>query len=106
MGLPRRFAWEVAAAPHLPAGILSPYCDGERGAPASGFANRRATQHPVQEGRQEVRTAKIVRLARRQPRHVLHDERRTLNSERTRCPTSMVLFPRWPKRWKNAAIPT
>ncbi|TGS51900.1 hypothetical protein EN826_034445, partial [Mesorhizobium sp. M1D.F.Ca.ET.183.01.1.1] len=30
----------VGAAPHLPAGILSPYSDGERGAVANGFANR------------------------------------------------------------------
>ncbi|RWB67860.1 MAG: hypothetical protein EOQ50_30115 [Mesorhizobium sp.] len=30
----------VGAAPHLPAGILSPYSDGEREAPAAGFANR------------------------------------------------------------------
>ncbi|RWD93893.1 MAG: hypothetical protein EOS40_35860, partial [Mesorhizobium sp.] len=30
----------VGAAPHLPAGILSPYSDGERGAVAAGFANR------------------------------------------------------------------
>jgi hypothetical protein len=31
---------EFSAAPHLPAGILSPYSDGERGAPAAGFASR------------------------------------------------------------------
>ncbi|TIU30848.1 MAG: hypothetical protein E5W38_17975, partial [Mesorhizobium sp.] len=30
----------VGAAPHLPAGILSPYSDGERGALIDGFANR------------------------------------------------------------------
>ncbi|TIS44918.1 MAG: hypothetical protein E5W96_34295 [Mesorhizobium sp.] len=30
----------VGAAPHLPAGILSPYSDGERAAVAGGFANR------------------------------------------------------------------
>ncbi|RUW54351.1 hypothetical protein EOA32_06095 [Mesorhizobium sp. M1A.F.Ca.ET.072.01.1.1] len=30
----------VGAAPHLPAGILSPYSDGEREAPAADFANR------------------------------------------------------------------
>ncbi|TGV53000.1 hypothetical protein EN784_42855 [bacterium M00.F.Ca.ET.141.01.1.1] len=29
----------VGAAPHLPAGILSPYSDGERGALISDFAN-------------------------------------------------------------------
>ncbi|RUV08563.1 hypothetical protein EOD00_18455 [Mesorhizobium sp. M7A.T.Ca.TU.009.01.3.1] len=29
----------VGAAPHLPAGILSPYSDGERGAAIAGFAN-------------------------------------------------------------------
>ncbi|RUX97573.1 hypothetical protein EN935_12825 [Mesorhizobium sp. M7D.F.Ca.US.004.03.1.1] len=29
----------VDAAPHLPAGILSPYSDGERGALVAGFAN-------------------------------------------------------------------
>ncbi|MER8866131.1 hypothetical protein NKI19_20870 [Mesorhizobium sp. M0751] len=29
----------VGAAPHLPAGILSPYSDGERGAFAGDFAN-------------------------------------------------------------------
>jgi len=29
----------VGAAPHLPAGILSPYSDGERGALIDGFAN-------------------------------------------------------------------
>ncbi|RWF42068.1 MAG: hypothetical protein EOS46_27145 [Mesorhizobium sp.] len=34
-------AFGVCAAPHLPAGILSPYSDGERGAPVAGFANRR-----------------------------------------------------------------
>ena len=32
--------FKVSAAPHLPAGILSPYRDGERGAVAYGFANR------------------------------------------------------------------
>ncbi|TJV97963.1 MAG: hypothetical protein E5W97_32095 [Mesorhizobium sp.] len=32
---------DAGAAPHLPAGILSPYRDGERGAPIAGFANRR-----------------------------------------------------------------
>ncbi|RVC42631.1 hypothetical protein EN779_34750, partial [Mesorhizobium sp. M4B.F.Ca.ET.088.02.2.1] len=31
---------EVGAAPHLPAGILSPYSDGERGAAIADFANR------------------------------------------------------------------
>ncbi|TPK41649.1 hypothetical protein FJ492_19825 [Mesorhizobium sp. B2-5-4] len=35
-----RFPIELGAAPHLPAGILSPYRDGERGAPIAGFANR------------------------------------------------------------------
>ncbi|RUU08313.1 hypothetical protein EOD10_28910 [Mesorhizobium sp. M7A.T.Ca.TU.009.01.3.2] len=30
---------DASAAPHLPAGILSPYSDGERGALASDFAN-------------------------------------------------------------------
>ena len=30
----------VSAAPHLPAGILSPYRDGEREAIIAGFANR------------------------------------------------------------------
>ncbi|RUW57559.1 hypothetical protein EOA16_31725 [Mesorhizobium sp. M7A.F.Ca.US.008.03.1.1] len=30
---------EVCAAPHLPAGILSPYSDGERGAIFAGFDN-------------------------------------------------------------------
>ncbi|TGV55539.1 hypothetical protein EN784_29495 [bacterium M00.F.Ca.ET.141.01.1.1] len=29
----------VRAAPHLPAGILSPYSDGERGATVADFAN-------------------------------------------------------------------
>ncbi len=29
----------IGAAPHLPAGILSPYSDGERAAPAKDFAN-------------------------------------------------------------------
>ncbi|TIQ23271.1 MAG: hypothetical protein E5X51_03590 [Mesorhizobium sp.] len=29
----------VCAAPHLPAGILSPYSDGERGAIVDDFAN-------------------------------------------------------------------
>ncbi len=37
----RVFLAELGAAPHLPAGILSPYSDGERGAVADGFANRR-----------------------------------------------------------------
>ncbi len=32
-------ALAVSAAPHLPAGILSPYSDGERGAVIDGFAN-------------------------------------------------------------------
>ncbi|RUW34439.1 MULTISPECIES: hypothetical protein [unclassified Mesorhizobium] len=31
---------EIGAAPHLPAGILSPYSDGERGAVIAGFADR------------------------------------------------------------------
>jgi hypothetical protein len=31
----------VGAAPHLPAGILSPYSDGERGAFMNGFANHK-----------------------------------------------------------------
>ena len=30
----------VGAAPHLPAGILSPYSNGERGTLIAGFANR------------------------------------------------------------------
>ncbi|RWI29258.1 MAG: hypothetical protein EOQ92_07785 [Mesorhizobium sp.] len=30
---------KVGAAPHLPAGILSPYSDGERGALIQDFAN-------------------------------------------------------------------
>ncbi|RWD96235.1 MAG: hypothetical protein EOS40_33750 [Mesorhizobium sp.] len=34
-------AFEDGAAPHLPAGILSPYSDGERDALTCGFANRR-----------------------------------------------------------------
>ncbi len=32
---------EVSAAPHLPAGILSPYGDGERGAVFDDFANHK-----------------------------------------------------------------
>ncbi|QPC94274.1 hypothetical protein GA829_28835 [Mesorhizobium sp. INR15] len=32
-------SFHVSAAPHLPAGILSPYRDGERGALINGFAN-------------------------------------------------------------------
>ncbi|RWO44282.1 MAG: hypothetical protein EOS11_11550 [Mesorhizobium sp.] len=32
----------VGAAPHLPAGILSPYSDGERRAVIEGFANHKA----------------------------------------------------------------
>jgi hypothetical protein len=32
---------QVSAAPHLPAGILSPYRDGERGVLIDGFANHR-----------------------------------------------------------------
>ncbi len=31
--------FKASAAPHLPAGILSPYRDGERGALVAGFAN-------------------------------------------------------------------
>ncbi|SIT55170.1 conserved hypothetical protein [Mesorhizobium prunaredense] len=31
----------VGAAPHLPAGILSPYSDGEKGAFIDGFANHK-----------------------------------------------------------------
>ncbi|AZO32603.1 hypothetical protein EJ071_02610 [Mesorhizobium sp. M1B.F.Ca.ET.045.04.1.1] len=38
--MPRRPFPSSGAAPHLPAGILSPYSDGERGAPIVGFANR------------------------------------------------------------------
>ncbi|MET3597689.1 hypothetical protein ABID26_007115 [Mesorhizobium shonense] len=38
-----RLVWalqsDAGAAPHLPAGILSPYSDGERGALIAGFAN-------------------------------------------------------------------
>ncbi len=34
----------VSAAPHLPAGILSPYRDGERGALANGFANHQRSK--------------------------------------------------------------
>ncbi|RVC64459.1 MAG: hypothetical protein E5W97_26165 [Mesorhizobium sp.] len=30
---------DACAAPHLPAGILSPYSDGERGAVVADFAN-------------------------------------------------------------------
>ncbi|TGR63742.1 hypothetical protein EN837_26450, partial [bacterium M00.F.Ca.ET.194.01.1.1] len=30
---------QARAAPHLPAGILSPYSDGERGAVTADFAN-------------------------------------------------------------------
>ncbi|TIQ37502.1 MAG: hypothetical protein E5X48_06115 [Mesorhizobium sp.] len=37
----RRALFDASAAPHLPAGILSPYSDGERGALVAGFANRR-----------------------------------------------------------------
>ncbi|RRI02762.1 hypothetical protein EH240_11835 [Mesorhizobium tamadayense] len=37
---------EASAAPHLPAGILSPYSDGERGAVIAGFANYVATRAP------------------------------------------------------------
>ncbi|TPL91732.1 hypothetical protein FJ948_15000 [Mesorhizobium sp. B2-3-12] len=33
------YSVQVSAAPHLPAGILSPYRDGERGALINGFAN-------------------------------------------------------------------
>ncbi|TPJ20130.1 hypothetical protein FJW04_01960 [Mesorhizobium sp. B2-7-3] len=34
------FSLQARAAPHLPAGILSPYKDGERSAESYGFANR------------------------------------------------------------------
>ncbi|TIO88514.1 MAG: hypothetical protein E5Y00_05020, partial [Mesorhizobium sp.] len=33
-------SFQAGAASHLPAGILSPYSDGEREAPAADFANR------------------------------------------------------------------
>ncbi|TPI55586.1 hypothetical protein FJ422_06405 [Mesorhizobium sp. B2-6-3] len=36
----------VGAAPHLPAGILSPYSDGERGAFINGFANHQRCGQP------------------------------------------------------------
>ncbi|RWD88364.1 MAG: hypothetical protein EOS38_14755 [Mesorhizobium sp.] len=36
----RRPFSRAGAAPHLPAGILSPYSDGERGAVIAGFADR------------------------------------------------------------------
>ncbi|OHV90206.1 hypothetical protein ORS3428_29230 [Mesorhizobium sp. ORS 3428] len=36
----RRTTGKVRTAPHLPAGILSPYSDGERDAVAADFANR------------------------------------------------------------------
>ncbi|TPK82326.1 hypothetical protein FJ934_27830 [Mesorhizobium sp. B2-4-12] len=36
-----RLRLNVSAAPHLPAGILSPYRDGERGAVIADFANYR-----------------------------------------------------------------
>ncbi|TPI25145.1 hypothetical protein FJW08_28435 [Mesorhizobium sp. B3-2-1] len=36
------FSSQVCAAPHLLAGILSPYRDGERGAVIDGFANDRS----------------------------------------------------------------
>ncbi|TIT79253.1 MAG: hypothetical protein E5W57_07790 [Mesorhizobium sp.] len=35
------FLASVGAAPHLPAGILSPYSDGERGAFINGCANHK-----------------------------------------------------------------
>ncbi|AEH90151.1 hypothetical protein FJ976_26480 [Mesorhizobium sp. B1-1-9] len=35
------YSRHFSAAPHLPAGILSPYRDGERGALANAFANHR-----------------------------------------------------------------
>ncbi|RWE71368.1 MAG: hypothetical protein EOS63_32620 [Mesorhizobium sp.] len=34
----------VSAAPHLPAGILSPYSDGERDAVAGDFANHQRSR--------------------------------------------------------------
>ncbi|TPK78855.1 hypothetical protein FJ527_10455 [Mesorhizobium sp. B2-4-18] len=34
------FSLQARAAPHLPAGILSPYRDEERGAVVTDFANR------------------------------------------------------------------
>ncbi|CDX42453.1 hypothetical protein MPLA_570050 [Mesorhizobium sp. ORS 3359] len=37
--LRRRTTLDAGAAPHPPAGILSPYSDGERGAVAADFAN-------------------------------------------------------------------
>ncbi|PBC10673.1 hypothetical protein CK230_07360 [Mesorhizobium sp. WSM3859] len=37
----------VGAAPHLPAGILSPYSDGERGALIDDFANRQRCKKGV-----------------------------------------------------------
>jgi hypothetical protein len=40
-----RQSHQVCAAPHLPAGILSPYSDGEGGALIDGFANHRALQN-------------------------------------------------------------
>ncbi|TPJ75424.1 hypothetical protein FJ419_21865 [Mesorhizobium sp. B2-6-2] len=40
MGAQFKFLPCVCAAPHLPAGVLSPYSDGERGAVAAAFANR------------------------------------------------------------------
>ncbi len=38
---PQHSVLAVSAAPHLPAGILSSYSDGERGALITAFANRR-----------------------------------------------------------------
>ncbi|TPK71780.1 hypothetical protein FJ930_14215 [Mesorhizobium sp. B2-4-15] len=57
-------------------------------------------------GARKYERPRLFWLALRQPRYVLHDERGTLNSERTRCPTSKGSFLRWHKRWKNAAMPS
>ncbi|TPL03232.1 hypothetical protein FJ938_18010 [Mesorhizobium sp. B2-4-14] len=100
-----------------------------RGAPA--WHRRRSFQHPstvlalranppsptgregkavalalYKSGATKYERPRLFWLALRQPRYVLHGERGTLNSERTRCPTSKVSFLRWHKRWKNAAIPS
>lgn len=37
----------VSAAPHLPAGTLSPYSDGERGAVIGDLTNRRPAREPA-----------------------------------------------------------
>jgi len=84
----------VSAAPHLPAGILSPYSDGERGAVVAAFANPSALQEKRRRCGQLLSPRHYTGRDVRQDSEGQHRRQRVANDFAGRWPADVDSYPR------------